>query len=320
MRAVVADGDRLVWGEAPIPEVGPGDVRIRVVAAACNRADLLQRAGAYPPPPGASPILGLECSGFVEEVGGAVTAHSPGDPVCALLAGGGFAEQVVCPAVQAVAPPRTVGLVEAATLPEVWATAWSNLVEIGGMAAGDRVVIHAGASGVGLAALQLARLRGARAFALAGDDDRQAACLRHGAEATADRHGAWAEAVRAWCPEGVSLVLDPVGGGALSDNVSLLRAGGILVVIGLLGGRTGTLDLGRVLVKRLRIVGSTLRSRPPAEKGAILASLARDVWPAFEAGTLAPTVDRVLPITEFEAAFDALASNSVVGKIALTVG
>ena len=318
-RAILQHGARLEWAEVDVDEPGPGEVRIRVVASALNRADLAQRAGLYPPPPGASPILGLECAGFVEVAGDGVADWAPGDPVCALLVGGGFAERVVCPAAQLLAPPPGISLVEAATLPEVWATAWSNLVDLAGIAAGRQVLIHAGASGVGLAALQLSRLRGVRAFALAGTPLRQEVCRQFGAEATADRRGNWADSVRAWAPGGVSAILDPVGGSAFESNLSLLATDGTLVLIGLLGGPSSSIDLARLLVKRLTVRGSALRSRTPAEKGRILQGLSLEVWPAFADGRVIPTVDAALPITEVERGMAMLASNQVVGKIALVM-
>jgi NADPH:quinone reductase-like Zn-dependent oxidoreductase len=242
-----------------------------------------------------------------------------GDRVCALLAGGGYAEQVVVPEGQVLPLPPGVGLVEAAALPEVWSTAWLNLAVEAGLNAGDRVIVHAGASGVGTACLQLARLREWRAFATAGSPEKLAACRRFGAEGVAGRHGDWAAVARHWAPDGVDAILDPVGGSYLEANVSLLARGGRLILIGLMGGTSGRLDLARMLGRRLRLIGSTLRSRPPAEKAEVMAALEREVWPAFGRGEVVPVIDRVVPIVDVEAAFAAVASDGTVGKVVLTV-
>ncbi|MBX2799888.1 MAG: NAD(P)H-quinone oxidoreductase [Myxococcales bacterium] len=312
-------GERLLLTEAPVPEPGPGEVRIRVAAAGVNRADLMQRAGHYPPPPGASPILGLEVSGTVEAVHEGVTDLAVGDEVCALLAGGGYAEQVVCPASHTLPVPGPVSLVHAAALPEVFATAFMVLRTEGRLQPGERVLVHAGASGVGTATLQLCRAWGAPAFATAGGAHKVARCLEMGAAAAHDRHsGPWADAVAAWTPDGVDVVLDPVGGAYLADDQRVLAADGRIVVIGLLGGREARIDQGRLLVKRQRILGTTLRARSVAAKAELLSGVRRDVWPHLEQSAIQPVIHEVLPMEAADRAHQLLASNATVGKVLLT--
>lgn len=316
MRAIAAD---LSWSEAPTPEPGPGQVRIRVRATAVNRADLVQHQGLYPPPPGASPILGLEAAGEIDAVGPGA-AWSVGDRVTALLSGGGYAEQVVCAAGHALPIPAGLDFAAAAALPEVLATAHLNLWTEAGARPGERVVLHAGASGVGTAAIQLCKALGNPCFVTVGSDEKLARCLQLGADAGANRRaGRWADAARAWAPRGVDVVLDPVGGAYLEDDVALLATGGRVVIIGLMGGRSAPLDLGRLLVKRLRVIGSVLRSRSDAEKDRIVADLRRVVWPLVERGEVRPVVDRVLPIRAVAEAFAALSSDTTFGKIVLSL-
>jgi putative PIG3 family NAD(P)H quinone oxidoreductase len=316
MRAVGAD---LSWSDVPTPEPGPGQIRIRVRATAVNRADLMQQKGLYPPPPGASPILGLEAAGEVDAVGPGA-GWALGDRVCALLSGGGYAEQVVCPAGHALPIPDRLDFLQAAALPEVFATARLNVWTEAAAQPGERVVVHAGASGVGTAAIQLCRALGNPCFVTVGSDEKLARCIELGADAGANRKaGRWADAARAWAPQGIDVVLDPVGGGYLEDDVALLATGGRVVVIGLMGGRTATLDLGRLLVKRLRVIGSVLRSRTEAEKDRVVADLRRVVWPLVERGEVRPIVDRVLPVTRVAEALDLVASDRTFGKVVLSL-
>lgn len=318
MRAIVVEDGRLRWGEQPTPVPGPGELRIRVVATAVNRADLLQVAGAYSPPPGASPILGLECAGVIDALGADVEGWRVGDEVCALLAGGGYAERVVCPAVQVAPRPDGVSLVESAALPEVFATAWSTLIAEAGLQPGERVLVHAGASGVGTAAIQLCGLVGAPVWVTVGSAEKLAACVALGAQGGQDRHaGPWIEAP--WARDGVDVVLDPVGGAYLPDHLEVLRAGGRLIVIGLMGGRRADIDLGRLLRKRLRVVGSVLRHRTPAAKGDIVRGIRRDLWPAFGTGRLHPVVHERLPVTRADDAHALVASDRTIGKVLLTL-
>ena len=316
---VVGAGGRLTWDVVQdVGAPGPGEVRIAVAATAVNRADLAQRLGLYPPPPGASPILGLECSGHIEAVGEGVESLHVGDAVCALLAGGGYAQRVVCPAVQCLRVPSGLTLEQAAAVPEVWSTARLNLWGEGRLQPGERALVHAGASGVGTAAIQLCRLAGNPVAVTVGSDDKVARCLALGASLAVNRKaGPWRDAVRAWGAPAV--ILDPVGGDYLEDDLAVLAYGGRLVFIGVMSGTRASLDLARLLFKRQQIVGSTLRSRPAAEKGVILRGLEQAAWAAFAAGAIAPIIDRVLPILHAEEAHAAVASDATFGKVVLLV-
>ncbi|UYG04202.1 NAD(P)H-quinone oxidoreductase [Halomonas sp. LR3S48] len=319
MHAIVIEQERLHWREQPAPR-GPaaGEVRLRVAWAGVNRADLMQRAGHYPPPPGVSDIPGLEVSGTVAEVGPDVDGLRPGDRVCALLAGGGYAEEVVVDARQVLPLPEGFGLREAAALPEVFATAWLNLFMEGQLASGERVLLHAGASGVGTAAIQLCHAFGHPCFVTAGSDAKLAACHELGADGLFNRHeGSFVDAVKAW--GGADVILDPVGASYLSDNQHVLNADGRMVLIGLMGGRHAELDLGRMLMKRQRLIGSTLRAKPPAAKGAILDALLAHVWPRLTSGEIRPLIDRTWPIDEAEAAHAHVERDANIGKVLLAV-
>ncbi|MGR2738348.1 NAD(P)H-quinone oxidoreductase [Billgrantia sp. Q4P2] len=320
MHAIAIEQERLHWREQPAPE-GPaaGEVRLRVAWAGVNRADLMQRAGHYPPPPGVSDIPGLEVSGTVAEVGPDVDGLRPGDRVCALLAGGGYAEEVVVDARQVLPLPEGFGLREAAALPEVFATAWLNLFMEGQLASGERVLLHAGASGVGTAAIQLCHAFGHPCFVTAGSDAKLAACRELGADGVFNRHeGSFVDAVKAW--GGTDVILDPVGASYLADNQRVLNADGRLVLIGLMGGRHAELDLGRMLMKRQRLIGSTLRAKPPAAKGAILDALLAHVWPRLASGEIRPLIDRTWPIDAAEAAHAHVERDANIGKVLLAVG
>lgn len=318
MYAVAIEQGTLVWRPHDIPQPGPGEIRIRVVATAVNRADLLQVAGHYPPPSGASAIPGLECAGVVDAIGEGVERWRVGDAVCALLSGGGYAEQVVCPAAQALPCPSGLSLAQAAALPEVFATAWLNLVQEGGVELGSRVLVHAGASGVGTAAIQICKLLGADCYITVGSPEKLARCVALGAQGGHDRHqGSFLQAE--WAQEPFDVILDPVGAAYLSDNLRALALDGRLVLIGLLGGRTAEIDLGRLLVKRQRVIGSTLRSRSVQKKGEIMGALARQVWPAVATGEVVPVIHEVLPIQKVAQAHALLASNHTFGKVVLTM-
>jgi putative PIG3 family NAD(P)H quinone oxidoreductase len=323
-RALDLRDGRLVPVEQPTPAPGPDEVRIAVHAAGVNRADLSQRAGNYPPPPGASPILGLEVAGVVEAVGEGVVQVAPGDRVMALLAGGGYAEQVVCRADATLPLPAGASFVEGAAFPEVFATAWLNLVHEGALhhpaRPGASALIHAGASGVGTAAVQICRLLGVPSFVTVGSAAKVEVARSLGADGGAVRHeGPWLPAVRAWRPDGVAMILDPVGAAWLDDNLRALAIDGVLVAIGLLSGRRAELDLGRVLTHRLRIQGSTLRSRSDAAKAALLGELAAHVVPAWVDGRLRPILDQVHPWLEADAAHARMADNVTVGAQVLRV-
>lgn len=319
MRAIQEIGGTLQWAPHELPpHPRAGEIRLRVVATAVNRADLVQRAGHYPPPPGASPILGLECSGVVDEVGEGVTWPTPGEEVCALLSGGGYAEYAVFPASHALPIPSGLSLTDAAAIPEVFTTAWLNLKQEGELKAGEQVLVHAAASGVGTAALQLCRAWGNPAFATVGSAAKQEQCRNLGAEQTSNRHeGPWLNQVKAW--GSADLILDPVGAAYLEQNIQALRPRGRLVSIGLMGGNIGTLPLGLLLVKRLTIRGSVLRSRSDLEKAEILTAMKDEVWPLFAQGAVRPIIDSIFPIEQAEQAHRKVESDETFGKVLLRV-
>lgn len=320
MKAIVIETDKsLQWEDQPDLTPAADQVAIKVHATAVNRADLMQRAGLYPPPPGASEVLGLECAGEISAVGADVTQWQVGDNVCALLAGGGYAETVVCKAEHVLPIPKGYSFAEAAALPEVFATAWLNLFMLAQLQPGQRAVLHAGASGVGTAAIQLCKAKGNPVFVTVGDQAKLDACRELGADDGFLRtNGDFEMAVKHWAGKaGVAAILDPVGGNYLEQNIKCLNTDGSLVIIGLMGGRSGTLDLGRLLVKRIRVVGSTLRSRSDASKAEIIAQLREQVWPLFDAGTLKPIIHSRFPITEANEAFALVASNQTTGKVIL---
>ena len=319
MKAILVDDGQLMMGDAPEPEVGVGQVKIAVAAGAVNRADLVQAAGAYPPPPGASPILGLECAGEVVEVGEGVQRVKPGDQVCALLAGGGYAETVAVPAGQVLRVPQGLSLREAAAVPEVFATAYLNLYQEAGLVTNERVLLHAGASGVGTAAIQLCRESHNPTFVTVGGDAKLKRCLELGASGGADRHqGGFADQVAEWTDgEGFDVILDPVGANYLADNLASLRIDGRLVLIGLMGGIKAELPLALVLMKRLRLIGSTLRTRSIAAKAAVMDGLEIHLWPKLESGAIKPIIETVMPMEDAQKAHDLVASNQTFGKVVL---
>ena len=320
MKAILVEGDELIWGNAAEPALGVGEVKIDNRATAVNRADLAQRTGGYPPPPGASPILGLECAGVVAEVGEGVTRVKPGDEVCALLAGGGHAEIVVAPAGQVLPKPKGLSFAEAAALPEVFATAWINLFHEAAAQPGERILLHAGASGVGTAAIQMCREFGNPCFVTAGSASKIARCVELGADAGFNRHdGSFVDAVREWSDGGADVILDPVGAAYLPDNLKCLNLDGRLVIIGLLGGAVAEVPLGAMMVKRQRIIGSTLRARTIAAKAAVMDALQERVWPLIESGAIKPIIETILPVQQASAAHDLLATNDTFGKVVLEV-
>ncbi|MFT7652477.1 MAG: putative PIG3 family NAD(P)H quinone oxidoreductase [Candidatus Azotimanducaceae bacterium] len=321
MYAIQVDGEQLAWAAFEPSECHEGEVRIGVQATAINRADLIQRSGGYPPPPGASPIMGLECAGEVLEVGEGVTRVQVGDSVCALLSGGGYATEVVVPAGQVLPIPAGLSMAQAAAIPEVFATAYLNLYMEGALKAGEHVLLHAGASGVGTAAIQLLKQSGNPSYVTAGGADKIDQCIALGADGGFDRHnGSFVDDVRAWAGEaGVDLVLDPVGAGYLADNLTVLALGGRLVLIGLMSGAQTEISLGALMMKRARIIGSTLRARPIAEKALVMDGLARDVWPDLAAGDIKPIIEAKFPIEETAKAHELLASNTTVGKVVLEI-
>ena len=321
MKAIQIDGDRLTWTDCEIPGPGPGEVGIAVRASAVNRADLLQRRGGYPPPPGASEVLGLECAGVVETVGEGVAGLQPGDEVCALLAGGGYAEKAVAPAPQVLPVPQGLSLVEAAALPEVFATAYLNLFMEAGLREGEKALLHAGASGVGTAAIQLCREFGNPCYVTAGSDDKIARCMALGAGGGSNRHRErFADRAAEWTGgEGFDVILDPVGGVYLADNLECLGLEGRLVLIGAMGGAQASFSIGVLMAKRLKLVGSTLRARSVARKGEVLAELRRRVWPRIAAGAIRPVIEAVVPMDRAEEAHRLIGGDQTFGKVVLEV-
>ena len=307
--------------ERPAPGAAPGEVLIDVHAAGVNRPDIIQRYGKYPPPPGASDILGLEVAGTVAAVGQGVTRWRPGDPICALVAGGGYAERCAAPQEQCLPVPAGLSMIEAAALPETYFTVWTNLFERGRLAAGEWVLIHGGTSGIGTTAIQLAAARGARVAATAGTDEKCAACVRLGAtQAWNYRTTEWVEAMReATGGRGADVVLDMVGGDYTARNLQVLAIEGRLVQIAFLKSSVVELDIALLMRKRLWLTGSTLRPRTPAEKGAIARQLEAEVWPLLARRAVAPVIDAVFPLADAPLAHRRMESSAHVGKIVLDV-
>ncbi len=315
MKALQGNEGRPQLVDCAAPACAEGQVRIRVVAAGVNRADLLQAAGLYPPPPGVSEMLGLECAGVITEV----TAGSHwqvGDRVCALLAGGGMAEEVCVDARHVLPVPEGLTLVQAAAIPEVYATAWLNVFQLGQAQPGEKVLLHAGASGVGSAAIQLCKAFDNPCWVSVGSADRLAYCQELGAEGGVLR-GDGIETLQAFAP--FDVILDPVGASYAAQNLKMLALEGRWVNIGLMGGRRAELDLAHLLSKRIQLIGSTLRSRTDVFKGELINQLTEKVWPLFTSGALNPQVEEVFAWTDAEAAFARLASNQVNGKIVLQI-
>ena len=321
MKAISQEGNDVLWKENLDPDLKKDEVLIRIKASAINRADLLQRSGNYPVPPGASSILGLECAGVVEEVGGQVKNFKKGDEVCALLAGGGYAEKVSVPSGQVLKIPKGFSFEQAAALPEVFATAYFNLYMEANLSVGEKALIHAGASGVGTAAIQICKSKGNPCFVTAGTKEKISRCMELGAEGGTIRNGEnFADAIAKWTENnGVQVILDPVGANYLEDNMESLTLEGRLVMIGLMGGAKATINLGLLMMKRLRIIGSTLRAQPIAKKTEIMNNLKENVWPSLESGDIKPIIDTVIPIEEVDKAHKLMESNQTFGKVILKV-
>ncbi|MDL2200592.1 NAD(P)H-quinone oxidoreductase [Halopseudomonas aestusnigri] len=313
MRGLQAEGGELSWQVQPAAELKPGEVRVRVMAAGLNRADLLQKAGMYPPPPGVTSVLGLECAGEVIEVTEGAR-WKIGDRVCALLAGGGMAEEVVVDQRHLLAVPDNLNWAEAAAIPEVFSTAWLNVFVLGNARPGEKVLIHAGASGVGTAAIQLCKAQGNPCWVSVGSQDKLDACVELGAEGGVLRQGGIA-ALKDFGPFNVAL--DPVGATYAADHLDLLALDARWVLIGLMGGRDATLDLAKVLAKRISLIGSTLRTRDAEFKATLLADMEQRLMPQFASGELKPMVAKTFGFADAAAAFEELARDQVVGKVIL---
>lgn len=322
MRAVVAAGaggpEVLSVGEVADPRPERGEVVVEVVATAVNRADTLQRQGFYPPPPGASEVIGLECSGRIAELGEGVEGWQVGDEVCALLAGGGYAERVAVPAGQVMPVPGGVSLVEAACLPEVAATVWSNVFMTAHLDRGERFLVHGGAGGIGTMAIQLAAARGAEVFTTAGSEETLELCRSLGAtRAISYRDEDFVEVLRE--VGGADVVLDNMGASYLGRNVAALATNGRLVIIGFQGGTKGELDINALLRKRGSVTATSLRARPVAEKAAICCGVVENVWPLVTSGRVRPIVEATLPLEEVARAHRLMDDGGRAGKIVLTL-
>jgi putative PIG3 family NAD(P)H quinone oxidoreductase len=325
MRAVVitepGGPEVLEVQDVPAPEVGAGEVLVRVAATALNRADLLQRQGNYPPPKGASPYPGMECSGTIEQLGAEVAGWAVGDEVCALLAGGGYAELVAVPVGQLMPKPANISLVDAAALPEVTCTVWSMVfgIHAGRLHPGESLLVHGGSSGIGTMAIQLAHQRGSRVFVTAGTPRKLDFCRELGADVAINyREDDFAERVLAETGgAGVDVILDNMGASYLSRNIEALALGGRLIVLGMQGGREGEIDLGTVLAKRATVHAAGLRGRPLAQKAEIVAETVHAVWPLIESEAVRPVIDRILTLDDAAEAHRLVDSSEHIGKVLL---
>ena len=318
MKAIIVSNNKdLLWSEAKKPKILDDEVLIKIKATAVNRADVVQKNGFYPPPPGASEILGLECSGVIEAIGKNVKKRKVGEKVCALLAGGGYAQYASCPEQQAVPAPEGISLTEAASLPEVYATCWLNLFHEANMKEGDVVLIHAGASGIGTAAIQLCNIFNCKSFVTAGSSQKINYCINLGANNGSLRHEKPFEDIKKWEPDGIDIILDPVGGKYFEDNLSILSMEGRLLLIGLMGGTKSQIDLGPILMKRQKIIGSTIRARSSFIKGKVMNDLHQKVWPYFKSKKLNPIIHKTMNIKEANKAHEVMEKNENIGKIVL---
>ncbi|MBX7555115.1 NAD(P)H-quinone oxidoreductase [Streptomyces sp. NPDC048665] len=311
--------EALVWAEVPDPVPGEGEVLVEVVASAVNRADVLQRQGFYTPPPGASPYPGLECSGRIAVLGPGVSGWAVGDPVCGLLAGGGYAEKVVVPAGQLLPVPEGIDLTRAAALPEVVCTVWSNVFMIAHLRPGETLLVHGGSSGIGTMAIQLAKAVGAKVAVTAGTKEKLERCAELGADILINyrEQDFVAEVKQATGGAGADVILDNMGAKYLERNVDALAVSGRLAIIGMQGGVKGELNIGALLAKRAAISATSLRARPLGEKAAIVAAVREHVWPLIASGHVRPVVDRELPMPEAAEAHRVLEASGHVGKVLL---
>lgn len=313
------DVDVMQWTSAPTPALAAGEVLINVAATAVNRADLLQRQGFYPPPPGASDIIGLECSGRIAAIGPGVTNLAIGDEACALLSGGGYAEQVAVPAGQVMPLPPGVDLVTAASIPEVACTVWSNLIDVAHLGRGDVVLLHGGAGGIGTHAIQLAKALGATVAVTAGSAEKLALCADLGADICINYRDQDFVAVIKSESGGANVILDNMGAKYLERNIKALASDGRIVIIGMQGGIKAELNIAALLTKRGTIAATSLRARPVEQKEAICRAVVDNVWPMFAEGLIRPVVDTVMPIADVALAHERMQAGSHSGKIILTV-
>lgn len=320
MRAItIPEDDVLALADVEAPVAGPGQVVIDVAAAGVNRADVMQRKGFYPPPKGASPLPGLEVSGTISALGDGVSDWAVGDDVCALIDGGGYAEQVLAPAAQVLPVPTGVSLRDAAGLPEVACTVWSNVFLTANLRPGQTLLVHGGSSGIGTMAIQLAKAAGARVIVTAGTEEKLQFCRDLGADVAINyREQDFVEEVQAATDgTGADVILDNMGAKYLPRNVAALAINGRLVVIGLMGGRKGELDLGALLTKRAAVIATSLRARPAEEKATIVAAVREHVWPLIEQGAVRPIIHSTHPLAEAAAAHEEMESSTHIGKILL---
>ena len=319
MKAVKVVDKKLIITKANKPVPRDNEILIKIKAAGLNRADIAQKNGLYPPPPGASEVLGLECSGVVERVGKEVKSKKPGDEVMALLGGGGYAEYVTCHEFHAINKPKNLNWIEAASIPEVYATCWLNLFLEASMQQGDKVVFHAGASGIGTAGIQLANVFDCESFVTAGTEEKIKFCLNLGASDGEIRSNDIFSKIKEWAPGGVNIILDPVGGEYFERNLDVLSVEGKLIIIGLMGGAKANLNLGLLMVKRQKIIGSTIRARSNETKNIVMQELSEKVIPLFESGTLKPIIHETFYFSECNKAQEMMEANENIGKIILVL-
>ena len=319
MKAIVIADKNLNWVDNEDPNCKDNEVIIKVKSTAVNRADLAQRAGLYPAPPGASEILGLECSGIIQEIGRDVVDRKVGDEVVALLAGGGYAEYVSCPEVQTLPLPKNLNLSDGAAIPEVFATCWLNLFMEGNLKKGEKVLFHAGASGIGTAGIQLCNIFQCESYITAGSEEKVEFCIDLGSNAGTVRLENSFKSFKDHCPSGLDIILDPVGANYFEENLNNLAIDGRLIIIGILGGVNGKINIGNLLMKRQKIIGSTIRSRSIEVKGKVMNALYENIWDHFEKKIIKPIIYKKLPIREADQAHKIMENNNNIGKIILEV-
>ena len=316
---IVSENKELIWADSEKPEILDNEVLIKIKATAVNRADVVQKNGFYPPPLGASKILGLECSGIIEAIGKNVKKRKVGEQVCALLAGGGYAQYASCPEEQAIPTPEGISLTNSASLPEVFATCWLNLFHEANMKENDIVLLHAGASGIGTAAIQLCNLFNCKSFVTASTHEKISYCIKLGAENGSLRSNKPFDDIKNWAPDGVDIILDPVGGSYFQDNLNVLSIEGRLLLIGLMGGTKSEINLGQVLMKRQKIIGSTIRARSSIVKGKVMNDLLEKVWPHFKSKKIKPIIYKTMSIENANQAHEIMEKDENIGKLVLEI-